>query len=181
MSATSSRTSRRLLAAALAAGAVIGAAALPASAADSDRARAPRVEISAVQYDSPGRDDRSNRSLNREWVELTNTTRRAVDLDGWTLEDEDGHTYTFEGYRLPGRATVRIHTGVGRDTRTDLYQDRRNYVWDNRSDTATLRNDRDRFIDDESWGNDRHHHGGGNHHHGDRGHHGERGHHGDRR
>ncbi|MFJ5779880.1 lamin tail domain-containing protein [Streptomyces sp. NPDC093094] len=163
MSASSTASSRRLLAAALAAGAVIGAAALPASAADHDRnARAPRVEISDVQYDSPGRDDRSNRSLNKEWVELTNTTRRAVNLDGWTLEDEDGHTYTFDGYRLPGRATVRIHTGQGRDTRTDLYQDRRHYVWDNRSDTATLRNDRDRFIDDESWGNNNRHHHGGN-------------------
>jgi hypothetical protein len=30
-------------------------------------------------------------------------------------------------------------------------------VWDNRSDTATLRNDRGRFVDDESWGRDRHH------------------------
>ncbi len=126
-----------------------------------------------MQYDSPGRDDRSNRSLNREWVELTNTARRAVYLDGWTLQDQHGRTYTFDGYRLAGRATVRIHTGEGRDTRTDLYQDRRDYVWDNRSGTATLRNDRGRFIDDESWGHDRHHHGG-NHHHGDRGHHGDR-------
>ena len=25
-------------------------------------------------------------------------------------------------------------------------------MWDNRSDTATLRNDRGRFIDNESWG-----------------------------
>ncbi|WP_217240011.1 lamin tail domain-containing protein [Streptomyces sp. AC555_RSS877] len=152
-------TARRLSAAALAAAAVIGAVALPASAADRSRPHHPKVEITGVQYDSPGRDDRSRRSLNKEWVELTNNTRRAVNLDGWTLQDEDGHTYTFDHYRLDGRATVRIHTGEGRDTDTDLYQDRRHYVWDNRSDTATLRNDRDRFIDDESWGNDRHHRG----------------------
>ncbi|MDX3696253.1 lamin tail domain-containing protein [Streptomyces europaeiscabiei] len=118
------------------------------------------MEISAVQYDSPGRDDRSNRSLDREWVELTNTTRRAVNLDGWTLKDASGRTYTFDHYRLAGRATVRIHTGEGRDTRTDLYQDRRNYVWDNHSDTATLRNHHGRFIDDESWGRDHHHNRG---------------------
>jgi hypothetical protein len=85
-------------------------------------------------------------------VEITNTACRAVNLDGWTLEDEDGYTYTFHHYRLEGRATVRIHTGIGRDTRSDLYQDRRHYVWDNRSDTATLRNDHGRRIDDESWG-----------------------------
>ncbi|WP_208029841.1 lamin tail domain-containing protein [Streptomyces cyanogenus] len=140
--------------------AVVGAVALPASAADYHHGRQqhPVVFISDVQYDSPGRDDGSNRSLNAEWVEITNDSRQAVNLDGWTLVDEDGYTYTFDHYRLNGRATVRVHTGVGRDTRTDLYQDRRNYVWDNDADTATLRNDRGRFVDDASWG--RHRHGG---------------------
>jgi hypothetical protein len=93
------------------------------------------------------------------WKPTAITGRRAVNLDGWTLQDEDGHTYTFDHYRLEGRATVRIHTGHGRDTDSDLYRDRRHYVWDNRSDTATLRNDHGRFIDDESWGH--HRHGGG--------------------
>ncbi|MEU3611560.1 lamin tail domain-containing protein [Streptomyces sp. NPDC006872] len=160
MSASTSVTARRLAAAALAAGALVSLVALPASAADHARPQGPKVKISDVQYDSPGRDDRSNRSLNKEWVELTNTTRQSVNLDGWTLEDESGHTYTFDNYRLAGRATVRIHTGDGRDTRTDLYQDSRRYVWNNDHDTATLRNDRGRFVDDESWG----HHRGRNHH-----------------
>ncbi|MEV5645989.1 lamin tail domain-containing protein [Streptomyces flaveolus] len=151
-------TARRLTAAALTVGALTAVIAVPATAAD-HRAR-PSVEISDVQYDSPGRDDRSNRSLNKEWVEITNNTRRAVNLDGWTLRDEDGHRYTFHDYRLAGRSTVRVHTGQGRDTRTDVYQDRRNYVWDNRSDTATLRNDHGRFIDNESWG---HRRNGGRH------------------
>ncbi|MEU6547041.1 lamin tail domain-containing protein [Streptomyces sp. NPDC046859] len=158
-------TARRIAAAALTAGALVSVVTLPASAADHARPERPRVKISDVQYDSPGRDDRSNRSLNREWVEITNNTRRTVNLDGWTLEDEDGHTYTFDHYRLEGRATVRIHTGIGRDTDSDLYQDRRHYVWDNRSDTATLRNDRGRFVDDQSWGHHRH---SGGHGHGHR-------------
>jgi hypothetical protein len=161
---SSTVTARRLSSAALAAAAIVGAVALPASAADHARPDRPKVEISAVQYDSPGRDDRSRRSLNKEWVELTNTTRRTVNLEGWTLQDEDGHTYTFDDYRLEGRATVRIHTGEGRDSDSDLYMDRRNYVWDNYSDTATLRNDHDRFIDDASWGGNRHHHGSSRHH-----------------
>ncbi|MFF3639357.1 lamin tail domain-containing protein [Streptomyces sp. NPDC002250] len=105
----------------------------------------------AFRYDSPGRDDRSNWSLNQEWVDVTNSTRRAVNLDGWTLRDEDGHTFTFRHVRLDGRSTVRVHTGVGRDSRTDLFQDRRAYVWNNDYDTATLRDDRGRFIDDVSW------------------------------
>ncbi|MFE4698694.1 lamin tail domain-containing protein [Streptomyces sp. NPDC056738] len=154
---TVSTSARRLTAAALTAAAITAALAVPASAAD-PRPQRQAVEISDVQYDSPGRDDRSNRSLNAEWVEITNNSRRGVNLDGWTLSDRDGHTYTFDHYRLAGRATVRVHTGIGRDSRTDLFQDRRAYVWNNDRDTATLRNDHGRFIDDASWGRRHFHH-----------------------
>ncbi|MEU1042939.1 lamin tail domain-containing protein [Streptomyces sp. NPDC005551] len=153
----SSRSSRRIAAAVLAAGAALGASAIPASA-DGGHHR-DRVVISDVQYDSPGHDNNSNRSLNREWVDLTNTGRRGVNLDGWTLRSRDGDTYTFRHFRLEGRATVRVHTGFGHDNRHDVFQDRRTYVWDNRSDTATLRDDHGRRVDDESWGR----RGGGHH------------------
>ncbi|MEW2050987.1 lamin tail domain-containing protein [Streptomyces sp. NPDC005476] len=152
-----SATARRVSAAALAAGALVLAAVLPASAADQARPQHSKVRISAVQHDFPGHGDGSNRSLNRERVQLTNPTRRAVDLDGWTLADEDGHTYAFHHYRLAARSTVRIHTGVGRDTRSDLYQNRRRHVWDSDSDTATLRDDRGRLVDASSWGRGSHH------------------------
>ncbi|MBT2393917.1 lamin tail domain-containing protein [Streptomyces sp. ISL-1] len=157
---SASRTARRIAATALAAGALLSAVALPASAHDNNRDhhQQSRVEISDVQADSPGRDNGTNRSLNAEWVEITNSTRRSVDLDGWTLRDEDGNRYRFDDVRLAGRATVRIHTGAGRDTRTDLYQGRRTHVWDNHSDTATLRDDRGRTIDTESWGRGHHNH-----------------------
>jgi hypothetical protein len=65
----------------------------------------------------------------------------AINLDGWTLRDEDGHRHTFHDSRFAGRSTVHVHTGQGRDSRTDVYHGRRNYVWDNRSDTSNLRND----------------------------------------
>ncbi|MEU5595087.1 lamin tail domain-containing protein [Streptomyces sp. NPDC020298] len=160
MSVSVSVTTRRLTTAAAVAAAVVGAVALPASAADhhqrpSDR---DRVVISDVQHVSPAREDRSRHSLNREWVEVTNNSRRGVDLDGWTLSDEEGHSYTFRYVRLAGRATVRVHTGIGRDSATDLYQDRRNHVWDENSDTATLRDDHGRFVDAFSWGRDHHRH-----------------------
>ncbi len=44
---------------------------------------------------------------------------------------------------------------MGRDTRNDLFQDRRNQIWDRR-DTATLRNERGRVVDTSTWNNDRH-------------------------
>ncbi|MGC4982237.1 lamin tail domain-containing protein [Streptomyces sp. DT193] len=154
MSVSTSVTARRMVAAALAAGALVGSASVSASAADPRFDRS-HVAISRVQSDAPGFDDRSALSLNGEWVEITNSGRHGVNLNGWTLKDKDGNRYTFRHYTLAGRATVRVHTGYGRDTSRDLFQDRRNEVWDNRSDEATLRNDRGRFVDSVSWG--RHH------------------------
>ncbi|MEU3246466.1 MULTISPECIES: lamin tail domain-containing protein [unclassified Streptomyces] len=166
----SSRSIRRIAAATLVAGTALGAAALPASAQSTARPDGYRsgVVISDVQSDFRGFGDHGNRSLNREWVDVTNTSRHRVNLDGWTLSDRDGHTYTFRHYRLDGRATVRVHTGVGRDTYRDLFQDRRTSVWDRRSDTATLRNDHGRYVDSASVG-DRHHRDHDGDHRGDRG------------
>ncbi|MBA2947922.1 lamin tail domain-containing protein [Streptomyces himalayensis] len=113
------------------------------------------VVISNVRADSPGFDDGSNWSLNGEWVEIANTSRRSVNLNGWTLRNEDGTRYRFGYLRLEARSTIRVHTGVGRDTRYDVYQDRRHYVWDNRSDTAALYDDAGRLVDITSWGRHR--------------------------
>jgi hypothetical protein len=160
---SASRTVRRIAATALAAGSVVAVTAMPASA-DSDHGHGYRhgrhhsysnVVLGDIQYDSPGRDDWSNRSLNREWVEVTNTGRRAVDLDGWTLSDRDGNRYRFDDLRLAGGATVRVHTGHGRDTRRDVYQGSWDYIWSNYADRATLRDDDGRTVDTQSWGHRR--------------------------
>ncbi|MFJ3829085.1 lamin tail domain-containing protein [Streptomyces sp. NPDC090046] len=149
---SASLATRRTVTLIVAAGALIGAAALPAVAHGSDL-RAPRglhssIVIGDVQHDSRGRD---NRALNREWVEVKNTGRQAVNLRGFTLTDRQGNRYRFAGLRLDGRSSVKVHTGQGRDTRRDVYQDRRHQIWDER-DTATLRDDRGRVIDTETWG-----------------------------
>ncbi|WP_392839463.1 lamin tail domain-containing protein [Streptomyces sp. LN500] len=114
--------------------------------------------LGSIQYNSPGRDDHSNRSLNGEWVEVTNTGYRPVNLDGWTLSNRDGNRYRFDDLRLGARATVRVHTGRGHDTRANVYQDRRtDYIWSNYSDKATLRDNHGRTVDTTSWGCDRDH------------------------
>ncbi|WP_406425187.1 lamin tail domain-containing protein [Streptomyces sp. NBC_01589] len=150
-----SRSARRFTASVLAAGALVAAAALPAAADDHghDRGRYTSyspIVLGQIQYDSPGRDDGSNRSLNDEWVTVTNTSRQTVNLRGWTLSDESRRTYRFD-LRLAGRSSVRVHTGIGRDNGYDVYQDLRRYVWDNR-DTAILRDSRGYLVDYESWG-----------------------------
>ncbi|MYV77170.1 lamin tail domain-containing protein, partial [Streptomyces sp. SID1046] len=145
---SASLTTRRFVAAFLAAGALVGAAALPASADDDRREHRggqSSVVISDVQYGTAGR-DRSARALNREWVEVKNTGRRSVNLRGFTLTDRQGNRYRFADFRLDGRSSVKVHTGQGRDTRHDVYQDRRHQIWDER-DTATLRDNRGNVID----------------------------------
>ncbi|MEU6965052.1 lamin tail domain-containing protein [Streptomyces chrestomyceticus] len=148
--------SARLAAVALGSAALTVTAALPATATGAHTLPAPHrspIVIGAVQADSPGRDDGSNRSLNGEWVTVKNTGLRPVNLKDWTLTSERTHkTYRFHSLRLGGRQEVRVHTGHGRDTWRDVYQDRHTYVWDNHRDTATLRNDHHRIIDTKHWG-----------------------------
>ncbi|THA73741.1 lamin tail domain-containing protein [Streptomyces sp. A0592] len=158
---SASLATRRALAALLAAGTLLGAAALPAAADDhrrDQRGRHSALVIGDVQYDSPNR-DRSNRALNREWVEIKNTGRSSVNLRGYTLTDQQGNRYRFPDFRLDGRSAVKVHTGQGRDTRHDLYQDRSRQVWNDR-DTATLRDNRGNVVDTESWGRRGHQHRG---------------------
>lgn len=89
---------------------------------------APAVEIRGV--DSPG-------DLEREAVRLLNTGGVA-DMDGWTLEDGRGNSYTFPSFTLHNGA-VSVHTASGNDTVIDLYWDQPEAVW-LPGTTITLRN-----------------------------------------
>lgn len=151
---SASYATRRALATILAAGALVGAAALPA-VADDHRAERSSIALGDVQWDSRGHD---HRALNGEWVEVKNTSRHSVDLRGFTLTDQQGNRYRFAGLRLDGHSSVKVHTGHGRDTHHDVYQNRNQQIWDAR-DTATLRDNRGHVIDTETWGRGHHHHG----------------------
>lgn len=109
------------------------------------------VRISSVQADSPGPDHGSNTSLNAEWVSIHNYSTSRKNLTGWTLRDVDRHVYKFGTFRLAPGATVRIHTGVGTNTATNRYQDRRAYVWNNDHDTAILRNASGVTVSKKTW------------------------------
>ena len=41
---------------------------------------------------------------------------------------------------------MKVHTGTGRDTAANVYQDRRAHVWNNDHDTATLRDSHGRIT-----------------------------------
>lgn len=156
---TTSRVSvrtARIAAAVLAAGAALTAGALPASASPHPGPAAPfqrTVAISDVHPDARHGRHATGQDVNDEWVRLTNRSRHTVSLRGYTL-NERNHRYVLQlGYvrLMPGRS-VTVHTGRGHDDRDDLYLNRRFSVWDDRADTATLRDDRGRTVDTRSWG-----------------------------
>ena len=108
------------------------------------------VKIFHIQYNSPGRDSGTNRSLNLEYVYLWNTsTSRAVQLRGWTVRDQEGNVYRFPRYRLGPAKYVAVLTGRGRNRPKAgiLYWGRRTYVWDNKRDGAILRKPSGRTVD----------------------------------
>ena len=118
-------------------------------------AATPAVSFTKIQFNSPGSDTRSTTSLNAEWVRMTNNTRSAIQLKGWTVRDKAGHVYTFKtSYSLGAGKRVYVHTGKGTDGRPDAqhrYQNSGNYIWNNTGDTAYLRNAAGKTIDTCSW------------------------------
>ncbi|MGW0827329.1 lamin tail domain-containing protein [Streptomyces sp. NPDC002845] len=131
--------------------ALAGAVALTGTLLSSPAEAAGGVIIYRVYFDSPGADNRSNASLNGEWVQIKNTKSRAVSLRNWVLKDASNHRYTFKNVKIGAGKTMKVRTGRGSDTATNKYQNRRAYVWNNTSDTATLIRSSGTKADSCSW------------------------------
>ncbi len=78
-------------------------------------------------------------NLNDEWVDVANNGTMDENIAGWTLEDQQNHTYTFPDFDLKAGAKVRIHSGIGNDSESDLYWEKSTSIWNNNGDLATLR------------------------------------------
>jgi hypothetical protein len=127
-------------------------AAAPAHAAGS-------VQLTKIYYNSPGAPDKGgDKSLNGEWVLVTNRTGAAVDVTGWTLSDLKNHRYTFGPLSLPAGASVYVHTGHGQDSASHRYQQKGWYIWNNDKDTATLLDATGRTVDTCSYNDPRKRH-----------------------
>lgn len=66
--------------------------------------------------------------VNTEMIELRNIGER-LNLEGWTLVDEDGTTFTFPAFYMPRDSRVRVYTRQGENTPAALYWDRDTPVW----------------------------------------------------
>lgn len=105
----------------------------------------PVVEFVHIEHDPEGTD------LEGEYVLLRNTTDASQDLTAWTIEDGDGHVFRFESFVLESGVSVKVWTGAGEDTGTDVYWGYGRGLWDNEGDTATLKDYRGQVIDTFSY------------------------------
>ena len=87
--------------------------------------------------------------LNQEYINITNLGTTAVDLQNWTITDENAnHTYIFPYYTLNSNSTVTIHTGNGTDNATTLYWNWTvlSFIWNSNGDTAYLYDSQGKLI-----------------------------------
>ena len=87
-----------------------------------------------------------------EFVRIANISSQIVDVNGYSIADRDGHRYDFPSARLlPGYALTLV-TGEGQDRRdhagpVTLYWNRRTGIWNDRGDTASLRDPMGQVVD----------------------------------
>ncbi|MFE9907642.1 lamin tail domain-containing protein [Streptomyces clavifer] len=109
------------------------------------------LHLGKIQYDSPGKDTRTNTSLNAEYVDIHNNGKSKLQLKGYKLKDNTGYTYTFGSLGLAAGKTVRVHTGKGKNTSSHVYWNRGSYVWNNTGDKARLYKPTGTLRDSCSW------------------------------
>lgn len=109
------------------------------------------LELTEINADAEGSD---YNNLNDEYIVFRNTNDTAVDLTGWTVEDETGKTYQFPmGFTLQPGDQVTLRTGTGDDTDTELYWGRDAPVWNNGGDTVIVTTADGTVVIDQAYGN----------------------------
>jgi hypothetical protein len=67
--------------------------------------------------------------LNAEAVVVQYNGEGELDLTGWHLKDQAGHSFTFPPFKLFKNGAVQVHTASGTNTAIDLYWGERQAVW----------------------------------------------------
>ena len=94
-----------------------------------------RIARACCQVDPEGND---MQHLDQEYVCFENRGGLAADMTGWHVKDLADHTYTFSSFTLSPGALVRLRTGKGQNTATDLYWGLTMAIWNNDHDTVLL-------------------------------------------
>ncbi len=85
-----------------------------------------------------------------QWVEIANEGTGSVDLTGWTLMNMENQTYSFPAnFTLEAGSTVRVHSGRGDNTSSDLWSS--TLQWGEMGDTATLKDATGKIISEYGY------------------------------
>jgi len=87
-----------------------------------------------------------------EYVRIANVSDQSLDVSGYSIADRDGHRYEFPSAQLRPGYVLTLVTGEGQDRRdragpVTLYWSRRAGVWNDRGDTAYLRDPKGEVVD----------------------------------
>ena len=82
-----------------------------------------------------------------EVVILRNEGDAPQNMSGWQLEDMQRHIFSFPPFTLPAGGRVKVWTKAGQNTQTDLFWNFGRPVWNDDTDTATLKNEQGEVID----------------------------------
>jgi murein DD-endopeptidase MepM/ murein hydrolase activator NlpD len=79
-------------------------------------------------------------------VIVVRNTGGLVNLEGWTLSDAEGNTFTFPTISLFTDVQMRVHSNPGRSTPSDLYWGRDTPAW-NQGELITLHDETGNVVD----------------------------------
>ena len=97
-----------------------------------------------VHADAPGND---HTNPNGEYAVIRNLESDDRLIGGWSLCDRANHCFRFPaGAVLAAGGQLVVHTGTGRADGARYYMGRRQAVWNNNGDTATLYDDRGAVV-----------------------------------
>lgn len=95
------------------------------------------IDITCSQVDAP---DNDHQNLGEEYICLRGNAAPSTELADWRISDlyPRYHTYRFGQFELAAGDTVRLHSGHGEDSTTDLYWGYHSAIWNNGGDTVCL-------------------------------------------
>lgn len=107
------------------------------------------IEIGEIRHDPPGPDDEV---LTDEWIEIENRGADGVDLGGWILRDESSQNrFRLPAVSLSPGDRLRVRTGCGPDSPSDLHWCSERSVWSNGGDTVILQDPNGNVVTRERY------------------------------
>jgi hypothetical protein len=80
------------------------------------------------------------KNINSEYITLVNFGD-AVEVSRWTLISDRGEAFRFDDFVFAANSVVRIHSGRGQSTDTDLFWNKSNRIWTEKSVVTLLDGD----------------------------------------